>query len=189
MQPTGRSDRRIEILVVACALALSLTACGGSTVTLASLTTSGSSVPSTVAATAATTGTASLAPTASPSRTAGPTPIPTLPATTTDATTAPPGAISIKMAWQAPRYEPDQVTAKAGTVVFFLRMAPGGSLENHNLALGPKIHEVLASSGFVQPTKSAVFTVIGLQAGSYTFWCQVPGHAASGMVGTLTVTP
>ncbi|MDO8485522.1 MAG: cupredoxin domain-containing protein [Candidatus Limnocylindrales bacterium] len=102
---------------------------------------------------------------------------------------APPGAISIKMAWEAPRFAPDQVTAKAGTVVFFIQMSPRGSLADHNMAFGPKIYKVLARSSFVRAYKSAVFTVEGLTPGTYTFWCEVSGHAANGMVGTLTTTP
>jgi uncharacterized cupredoxin-like copper-binding protein len=28
---------------------------------------------------------------------------------------------------------------------------------------------------------------VNLKAGTYTFYCQVPGHRAAGMSGTLTV--
>jgi uncharacterized cupredoxin-like copper-binding protein len=185
VRPTDRGDRRIRIriLVVGCTVGLIAGACGGPAAAPSSPAAVASSVPTAVPS-AATTPTTSTA-----TRTPAPTPIPTLQTTTIDATVAPAGAISVKLAWQAPRFEPDQITAKAGTVVFFLRMSPDGSLANHNLAIGRKIHEVLASSGFVQPTKSAVFTVTGLQAGTYTFWCQVPAHAANGMVGQLTITP
>ena len=39
----------------------------------------------------------------------------------------------------------------------------------------------------VQPGKSAKLTVT-LKAGKFPYLCTVPGHAAAGMKGTLTVT-
>lgn len=102
---------------------------------------------------------------------------------------APSDAIPIKLAWGSPRFEPDQVTAKAGTQAFFLQMPPQGSLDNHNMAIGPKIYKVLARSSFVHQYKSAIFTVENLAPGVYAFWCEVPEHATNGMVGTLTITP
>ena len=175
-----RHDRWVGILALASAVSLIASACASPPPAASNLVPTTSPAP-TAAPSPTVTATASRAP--------APTPIPTLPSTTKDTTVAPPGAISIKLAREAPRFEPNQVTAKAGTVVFFLQMSPRGSLADHNLAIGPEIHEVLARSSFVQPTKSAVFTVEGLAPGTYTFWCQVPGHAANGMVGTLTITP
>jgi uncharacterized cupredoxin-like copper-binding protein len=45
-----------------------------------------------------------------------------------------------------------------------------------------------AGSGVLGAGESATFTFTAPEPGSYTFVCTVPGHAAGGMVGTLTVT-
>jgi len=35
---------------------------------------------------------------------------------------------------------------------------------------------------------SSVFTVDSIDAGTYTIFCDQPGHESSGMKGTLTIT-
>jgi uncharacterized cupredoxin-like copper-binding protein len=45
--------------------------------------------------------------------------------------------------------------------------------------------EVEATPTFMGGTKSMTMT---LAAGTYTFYCSVPGHRQAGMQGTLTVT-
>lgn len=130
--------------------------------------------------------------TSAPSHAAAATPLPTLASTTVDAIVAPPGAISFKLTEDAgPRFQPSQATAKTGKVVIFLQnvLNVDAGPFDHNFAIGPKLHVPLANSTFIHSEKSAVFTVNGLPAGTYTFWCQVSDHAAKGMVGTLTVTP
>lgn len=134
----------------------------------------------------------SAGPAASPSRPPKATPIPTLAHTSEEATAAPTGAISIQMMLESgPRFVPDQVTAAAGTVTFFIQnMRPSlFSAQEHNLAIGPEIGKVLARSPFVRVDKAAVLTVEGMTPGTYTFWCEVGVHASEGMVGTLTITP
>lgn len=120
-----------------------------------------------------------------------PTPDPTLASTTVEANEAPPGAISIVMA-QYLRFIPDAVTAKAGTVVFFLRNDSGGDVEVHDFVIGRALHEPLARTPHVEHGKAVVFTVEGLTPGTYTFWCSIRAgdddHAWYGMKGTLTVT-
>jgi uncharacterized cupredoxin-like copper-binding protein len=46
----------------------------------------------------------------------------------------------------------------------------------------------VARSELVSSGDSFVFTVDSIAAGSYTIVCDQPGHEASGMKGTLTVT-
>jgi plastocyanin len=146
-------------------------------------------------------------PPATSSRTPAPTPSPTLASTTENASAAPAGAIPIQMtAVDAPRFKPDTVTAKAGTVVFFLENIPGPIFSpDHNMRIGPanvqfyadgsvSSGQVLAGTPNIRPKGRATFTVNGLTPGTYVFWCSVetPGfgnHASIGMVGTLTVTP
>lgn len=145
---------------------------------------------------------ASLAATPSPTPTAAstatpkPTPAPTLASTTEVATKAPQGAIAIDMTPDAltPRFKPDAVTAKAGTVTFFLTSIPisAGFGPHHDMLIGAEIGTPIATSGQVQPDTSAVFTVEGLAPGTYRFWCNTNTghgpHQTLGMVGTLTVT-
>jgi plastocyanin len=128
-----------------------------------------------------------------------PTPTPLTLVSTTKATAVPPpGATTISLT--AFKFEPNAPTVSAGTAVFFLKnldeppSAFGGGLR-HNLLIGSRIGEPLASSANVSGGQSVVFTVEGLEPGAYVIWCSIPSlilegqdHADSGMVGTLTVT-
>jgi plastocyanin len=75
------------------------------------------------------------------------------------------------------------VTAKAGTVkIDFTNKSPAG----HNLTIeqgtsGPVVGATPTFSG-----GSKTLTV-KLKPGTYTFFCNVPGHRAAGMQGTITV--
>ena len=135
------------------------------------------------------------------------TPMPTLASTTEKMSDAPSGAIPIIMtAVEAgPRFQPDNVTAKAGTVVFFLKNLPGKFYSpDHNLQIGPasaqfyadgsiRSGQVLAGTPHIGANESATFTGNSLAPGTYLFWCSVEAananHEALGMVGTLTIRP
>ena len=81
------------------------------------------------------------------------------------------------------KFDKTALTAKAGKVT--IRMA-NPSVLPHNVAIkgkGVDVKGKVVLKGGVS-TASAV-----LKPGSYTFYCSVPGHAAAGMKGTLTVTP
>ncbi len=94
-----------------------------------------------------------------------------------------------------PVYEPDELTAKAGTVAFFLANVPEPwAGPDHDFLIGPSIGKVLVASPSVDRNDALVFTVEGLTPGSYVFWCSIVApdgvsHASRGMVGTLTITP
>lgn len=77
-------------------------------------------------------------------------------------------------------YSAKFATAKAGQVTFDMdNKSPIG----HNIAL----KGVAGAAGKVVPQgQTSTFTVT-LKPGKYTFYCQVPGHEAAGMKGTLTV--
>ena len=73
-----------------------------------------------------------------------------------------------------------KATASAGKVTFDM---PNKSALPHNIAL----KGVSGAAGkIVKQGQTSTFTVT-LKAGSYTFICEVPGHEAAGMKGTLTV--
>ena len=44
-------------------------------------------------------------------------------------------------------------------------------------------------TGEIQPSKSGKLLLQGVAAGTYQVYCDVPGHAAAGETGTLTVAP
>jgi plastocyanin len=80
------------------------------------------------------------------------------------------------------KFDQTSLSAKAGKVtIAFTNASPVG----HNVAVN-KAGKVLGMTPVFQGggTKDLVLT---LPAGTYTFLCTVPGHAAAGMQGTLTV--
>lgn len=118
---------------------------------------------------------------------------PTLRATTVEATDAPAGAISVVLT-DDPGFDPNEITAEAGDLVFFLHSDQANQGIVHNFFLGSDVHSPpLAKGPTLQRGESAIFTVYGIEPGTYTYWCSVPGrdgqgHWYNGMIGTLTVT-
>ncbi len=85
-------------------------------------------------------------------------------------------------------YETDKATAKPGPVTIEM---PNMSGVSHNIAIEtgeggatPKGSKVGASEF---TTKSTAKVSVNLKPGTYTFFCEAPGHRAAGMYGTLTV--
>jgi plastocyanin len=193
-------------LVVAAALAI--VGCGAAAQASSAISTSPatSTVPTTQASPSLVTIDATSDATSTPCP-AAPTPLPSLASTTAKASDAPAGAIPIRMtATDGPRFEPAQITTKAGNVVFFLQNVPGPVFRpDHNMVIGPPcvqfdqdgtvIGQVLAKTPRLQADEAVSFTVNNLAPGTYVFWCSVflddgvGSHASNGMVGTLTVTP
>lgn len=85
-------------------------------------------------------------------------------------------------------YATNKASATTGSVAISM---PNMSGVSHNIAVeagtggasGPG--PVLAASQFV--TKGTATISVKLKPGTYTFFCQAPGHRAAGMYGTLTV--
>jgi uncharacterized cupredoxin-like copper-binding protein len=84
------------------------------------------------------------------------------------------------------KFTPGDIHANAGKVVFFL--VNDGNGTSHDLAIRDSTGKTVAKSELVSAGDSIVFTVDNIAAGSYTIFCDQPGHEASGMKGTLTVT-
>ena len=78
------------------------------------------------------------------------------------------------------RFNTTHLTAKAGKVTLILKN-PSSSGMPHGIAV-----QGHGSSAVVGAGKTTTLTTT-LKKGSYTFLCPVPGHAAAGMKGTLTV--
>jgi plastocyanin len=87
-------------------------------------------------------------------------------------------------------YITKQAQAKPGSVVVSM---PNISGVSHNVAIeagsggATPSGAVLGASPFT--TKGTVSVTVTLKPGTYTFFCQAPGHRAAGMLGTLTVKP
>jgi plastocyanin len=85
-------------------------------------------------------------------------------------------------------YTTSKATATAGPVTITM---PNSSGVSHNIAVesgtgGAKpAGAVLGASSFT--AKGSASVTVKLKPGSYTFFCQAPGHRAAGMFGTLTV--
>jgi len=82
-------------------------------------------------------------------------------------------------------FKPKDMTVSSGKVVFFL-INSGPSA--HDMVIADSTGKKVARSSLVQSGDTFTFTVTSLPAGKYVFFCDVPGHRAEGMEGTLTVT-
>jgi plastocyanin len=82
-------------------------------------------------------------------------------------------------------FTPSSITVPNGKVVFYL--VNSGSL-SHDMIIRDSSKTKVAGSELISAGDSFVFTVNNLAAGSYTFVCDQPGHEASGMKASLTVT-
>jgi plastocyanin len=80
------------------------------------------------------------------------------------------------------KFDPSTLTAQVGQAVN-VTMNNTGALEHTFL-----IDELGVNSGSVPAGQNATFSFTPSQAGTYTFYCNVPGHKEGGMTGTLTVT-
>jgi plastocyanin len=86
-------------------------------------------------------------------------------------------------------YTTSKATATPGPVTITMANMSGVS---HNLAVEEgtggatsTAKPVLGASTFI--TKGTTSVTVNLKPGSYTFFCQAPGHRAAGMWGTITV--
>jgi plastocyanin len=80
-------------------------------------------------------------------------------------------------------FSTNALKAKAGKVTInFTNNAP----EDHNLTLATAGGSVLGATPTFKGGMKAL--TVSLKAGTYTYYCSVPGHRMGGMQGTLVVT-
>jgi uncharacterized cupredoxin-like copper-binding protein len=82
------------------------------------------------------------------------------------------------------RFNVTRLTVHAGTVELMLSN-PSTSGDPHGISL--EGHGVDKDGKIVQPGGTSIVTA-KLKAGSYTFYCPVPGHEQAGMKGRLVVS-
>ena len=82
-------------------------------------------------------------------------------------------------------FKPKDLTVSSGKVIFFLVNSGPAA---HDMLIADATGKTVARSSLVQPGDTFTFTVAAIAAGKYVFYCDVPGHRAAGMEGTLTVT-
>ena len=93
---------------------------------------------------------------------------------------------SIKVTMTEFKFDPSTISAPSGKVVFFL--FNGGNNTSHDMIIRDSTGKRLASSELISAGDTSVLTVDSIAAGTYTYFCDQPGHESSGMHGTLTVT-
>lgn len=134
----------------------------------------GASSSSSTASSPSSSSTAAAAPSSSSTSSTSPSP----------ASSAPAGGETIHLAAVPGKlaFTTEKLTAKAGTVT--VSMANPSTFP-HGIAV--EGHGVDKDGKVVQHGGTSSVTV-KLKAGTYTFYCPVPGHRQAGMQGTLTVT-
>jgi plastocyanin len=145
--------------LITAVVVLGLTACGGSSSTTSSSSSATSSAPPSSSATA----------------------------TATASSTAAAGASSSLSIAASPSgmlmFTKKTLTAKAGKItITFTNDSPLG--HNFTIQQGTSGPVIAATPTFQGGTKTLT---VDLKAGTYTYYCSVPGHRAAGMQGTLTV--
>ena len=83
-------------------------------------------------------------------------------------------------------YTTKQASATAGSVAISMKNA---SPTQHNIAIqtGTGASGAIVGAGPIVANGGVSSLHVTLKPGTYTFFCQVPGHRAAGMYGTLTV--
>ena len=81
-------------------------------------------------------------------------------------------------------YVTKQASATAGAVTIIMKNA---STVQHNIAVQQGASGPILGAGAIVAGGGTSTVSVNLTPGTYTYFCQVPGHRAAGMLGTLTV--
>ena len=95
----------------------------------------------------------------------------------------PPGSVVVKLSEY--KFDPNQISHASGSITFYLENV---GTTAHDMTIYDSTGKEVAGSDLVQPGNDVTFTVTIPTAGTYPFKCTQPGHADSGMTGTLTAT-
>ena len=93
-----------------------------------------------------------------------------------------PAPVSLDIEGQDIAYDITSLTAQVGQEVT-VTLDNVGALEHSFL-----IDELGVDSGIVAAGASGTVTFTPGTAGTYTFYCNIPGHSDAGMIGELTVS-
>ncbi len=105
------------------------------------------------------------------------------------------GPVTLDFQGQDIAFDKTSATANAGQSVT-VNFSNVGSLEHNWILVSPGVDPLTATqddalsganSEIVAAGATKTFTFTAPPAGDYTFVCTVEGHAAAGMIGTLTV--
>lgn len=105
------------------------------------------------------------------------------------------GPVTLDFQGQDIAFDKTSATANAGQPIT-VNFSNVGSLEHNWILVSPGVDPLTATqddalsganSEIVAPGATKTFTFTAPPAGDYTFVCTVEGHAAAGMLGTLTV--
>jgi plastocyanin len=81
-------------------------------------------------------------------------------------------------------YVTKQAQAKSGPVTVLMKNASG---VQHNIAVQQGTSGPVLGAGPIVANGATSTVKVSLKPGTYTYFCQVPGHRAAGMLGTITV--
>jgi plastocyanin len=93
---------------------------------------------------------------------------------------------SIKVTMTEFKFDPATISAPAGKVVFWLVNAGNGT--SHDMIIRDSSNNKIGGSELISAGDTFVFTVNKIDAGTYTYYCDQPGHEGSGMHGVLSIT-
>lgn len=99
-----------------------------------------------------------------------------------------PGSGPTEIVLEDLRFTPNRIDAKVG-VPITVRLTNRGT-ERHDLSF-PSLHMpgLQGVETILDPGETRTVTLTFDQAGTHTFICTLPGHAASGMTGAAYVSP
>ena len=92
---------------------------------------------------------------------------------------------SIKVTMTEFKFDPSSLSESSGKLVFYLVNA--GTV-SHDMAIRDASGTTIGRSELISAGDTFVFTLDTISAGTYTYFCDQPGHEASGMHGQLTVS-